>query len=62
MGWLAAIGSAAALYAAAVAYMYFGQRGFAIRPDVMLGLDQRIVFRPFKVGDAGKPKVFGVGV
>lgn len=33
MGWLAAIGSAAALYAAAVAYMYFGQRGFLYHPS-----------------------------
>ncbi len=33
MGWLAAIGAAACLYAAAVAYMYFGQRGFLYHPS-----------------------------
>jgi len=33
MGWLAAIGAAASLYAAAVAYMYFGQRGFLYHPS-----------------------------
>ncbi len=33
MGWLAAIGAAAGLYAAAVAYMYFGQRGFLYHPS-----------------------------
>ena len=33
MGWLAAIGAAAALYAIAVAYMYFGQRGFLYHPS-----------------------------
>lgn len=33
MAWLAAIGAAAALYAAAVAFMYFGQRGFLYHPS-----------------------------
>ena len=33
MGWLAAIGAAACLYGAAVAYMYFGQRGFLYHPS-----------------------------
>lgn len=35
MGWLAAIGAAAALYAAAAAFMYLGQRNFLYHPSAV---------------------------